>query len=317
MAQRRIILPVLALLAAGAALWSCAPPLLDAFVASTGLRGSRTQQISNREASRLTLAARGGDDEEAASVEVGGFSGFVVGLAFLPYVCYALYSAFGILTRNETFVLGPYGLEAISIAVSIGLVLWSLGSFLQRGKGLPAGPLGLLGLSEGLSYLAALLLAVASVSTSFKTGGGSMPSMPKIEAPKFEAPKGLPAAPSIPAAPSFSMPKVPDFKAPDFKVPEVKMPDVKMPDVKVPDVKLPDVKLPDVKPPDVKPPETKKEEPKKEETKAPEAAKPAPPPAPAKPPPPPPPKPAPAPPKVEPPAAKKAEKPVDYGDLFD
>jgi len=36
-----------------------------------------------------------------------------------------------------------------------GLTLWSLGSFLQRGRGLPAGPLGLLGLSEGLSYLAA------------------------------------------------------------------------------------------------------------------------------------------------------------------
>lgn len=36
-----------------------------------------------------------------------------------------------------------------------GLTFWSLGSFLQRGRGLPAGPLGLLGLSEGLSYLAA------------------------------------------------------------------------------------------------------------------------------------------------------------------
>ena len=36
-----------------------------------------------------------------------------------------------------------------------GLVVWSLGSFLSRGRGLPAGPLGLLGLSEGVGYLAA------------------------------------------------------------------------------------------------------------------------------------------------------------------
>lgn len=44
---------------------------------------------------------------------------------------------------------------ASTVLRSLGLVLWSLGSFLQRGRGLPAGPLGLLGLSEGISYLAA------------------------------------------------------------------------------------------------------------------------------------------------------------------
>ena len=48
----------------------------------------------------------------------------------------------------------PWFLSHLSPSPGWGLVLWSLGSFLQRGRGLPAGPLGLLGLSEGLSYLA-------------------------------------------------------------------------------------------------------------------------------------------------------------------
>ena len=48
----------------------------------------------------------------------------------------------------------PRFLSHLSPSPGWGLVLWSLGSFLQRGRGLPAGPLGLLGLSEGLSYLA-------------------------------------------------------------------------------------------------------------------------------------------------------------------
>merc|ERR1712083_1061042 len=93
----------------------------------------------------------------------------------LPHIIYSLSIAFNVTIRGEVFSWGPFGLEAISCAVAVGLCFWSLGSFVQRGRGLPAGPLGLLGLSEGLAYLSAFCLTIAAVSSSFRGGGTSVP----------------------------------------------------------------------------------------------------------------------------------------------
>lgn len=252
------MLAELLLVAALACIWH------DAFVAP---------KIPNLERPERHLrTARFAESAAEDSVEISGFSGFIVGLAFLPYTFYALLTAFNVV-RGDSFEFGPYGLELISCLVTIGLVLWSLGSFLQRGRGLPAGPLGLLGLSEGLSYLAALGLALATIAAGVRSGPSlniSLPPAPQISMPSM--PEGL----------SSGSLKVPNVKLPDFKVPDVKVPDIKVPDIKVPDIKVPEVKVPAFKAPDIKIPEVKIPTPSKPEAKPEEEKKEAPP-APKKP----------------------------------
>lgn len=55
---------------------------------------------------------------------------------------------------------GPFGLigaaEGVSYLTVVGIAAWSVVTKLRTGKGLPAGPLGLLGAAEGLSFLAIL-----------------------------------------------------------------------------------------------------------------------------------------------------------------
>ena len=46
--------------------------------------------------------------------------------------------------------------EGISYLVVLGLVAWSAATKASTGSGLPAGPFGLLGASEGVSYLSLL-----------------------------------------------------------------------------------------------------------------------------------------------------------------
>lgn len=211
-------------------------------------------------------------DEDNESISVEGFAAFLISVAVLPYVVYVLVFSFKILFEGASFEYGPYGLELISIAVSIGLVCWSLGSFLQRGKGLPAGPLGLLGLAEGIAYLATLFVAIDLGAIYFRgvpatpptaKGGTTVvavkapaPAAPAVSVPSFKAPEFK--APDI-KVPEIKAPdiKVPDFKAPDIKVPAFKAPDIKVPDIKAPDIKVPEFKAPDLKVPDIKVPEIK------------------------------------------------------------
>jgi len=344
--QRRSRTPLLTIAAAASAFVCLAQVASWAFVGGGGadlsqttrsrVQGSGSASTSRSQgAAKTALLARGGDDGEADTVEVGGFAGFVVGLALLPYVLFTLYTVFDISVQGQSFGIGPYGLELVSVVTSLGLTLWSLGSFVQRGRGLPAGPLGLLGLAEGLSYLAALGLLAAGASTVLKASKGfelpTLPSpsslnlpklpdfkvpdikvpdikVPNFQAPDFKAPDFKAPdfkAPDIKVpdfkSPDFKLPdfKVPDFKAPAFSMPDIKMPDIKMPDIKVPDVKMPDIKVPDIKVPEMKLPELPKPAPAAEKPKPePEKPKPAPASTPAN------------------PAAKKQAAP-DYAELFD
>lgn len=232
--------------------------------------------IQHHREPRTRAAARGGAEAqaeaEADSIEVGGFAGLIVGLALLPHVAYSLTVAWGVVVNGASFALGPYGLELISCLTCLGVTVWSLGSFIERGRGLPAGPLGLMGLSEGLSYLATLGLAVAALLTGSRTGSLKIPQVSMPAAPTISAPASL-KAPEIKVpdfkAPEFKAPdiKVPEVKAPSFKVPDIKVPEIKAPAIKVPEVKVPEVKVPEVKLPEVKAP-AKKEPEKKEAPKA-------------------------------------------------
>jgi len=212
---------------------------------------------------RTRAAARGGAEAEADTIEVGGFSGFIVGLALIPHVVYATTVAFGVVANGAAFQLGPYGIQLVACATTVGLTIWSLGSFIERGRGLPAGPLGFLGLAEGISYLATLGLAIAAVVANTKSGALKVPEMPKVSAPTISAPASF-KAPEV-KVPAF---KAPEFKAPDIKVPEIKapkIPDIKVPEIKAPAVKIPEVKVPEVKVPEIKAPAKKEPEPPKKE----------------------------------------------------
>ena len=81
----------------------------------------------------------------------------VLGLASQPIMWWSLYT---LKTTGCGLPAGPFGLigaaEGISYLVVIGFVASALISKVTTGKGLPAGPGGLLGAAEGLSFLTAL-----------------------------------------------------------------------------------------------------------------------------------------------------------------
>mmetsp|Transcript_56805 Transcript_56805/g.122819 ORF Transcript_56805/g.122819 Transcript_56805/m.122819 type:complete len:298 (-) Transcript_56805:76-969(-) len=263
MARGLVALPLLAIVATGWVCWCIAattfsaPPsgVLGRRPGSGAIGASTLSSGSSRVAaapSRTAVAARGGDDEEEEEdyIQLGGFSGFVVGLGLLPHAVFTFATAVGIALGTAQFSFGPFGLYLISFGTSIGLTLWSLGSFVQRGRGLPAGPLGVLGLSEGISYLASIGIVIAFITSAFR--GVSLPSLPKVDMPEMNAPAFQ--APSFDfKAPDVKVPnfKAPDFKTPDFKTPEfnVKVPD--MPKFKAPDMKMPDMKMPEMKMPEM------------------------------------------------------------------
>lgn len=69
-------------------------------------------------------------------------------------------SEFTLKTTGCGLPAGPFGLvgavEGVSYLAIVGIIGASLTKKVRTGTGLPAGPLGLLGLAEGLAYLAAV-----------------------------------------------------------------------------------------------------------------------------------------------------------------
>lgn len=268
------------------------------------------------------LAARGGDaatlappveEEENETITIKGFSSLLVGLALLPYVVCTLKTVFDVTFGGKAFDIGPYGLVLVACLTTVCVTFWSVGSYVQRGRGLPAGPFGLLGLAEGFSYIGTVGLAIAIVATSV-AGSKSVPP-PPAKAPEVKAAASKAVEVKAPAI------KVPEVKAPEIKVPEIKAPkvDFKAPEIKVPEIKVPEIKAPkvDFKAPEIKVPEIKKPEIKVPEVKAPELPKPKAPEAAPKPKAPEtPPKPAPAPEAKKAPAPAKVDAADDYSDLF-
>ena len=78
----------------------------------------------------------------------------ILGLASQPIMWWSLYT---LKTTGCGLPAGPFGLigaaEGVSYLVVIGFIASSLLSKVTSGSGLPAGPGGLLGLAEGLSFL--------------------------------------------------------------------------------------------------------------------------------------------------------------------
>ncbi|KAL3816779.1 hypothetical protein ACHAXA_001517 [Cyclostephanos tholiformis] len=70
---------------------------------------------------------------------------------------------------SDAILLGTVGMLASSI------MLYSESVLLRTGCGLPAGPYGLFGAAEGLSYLGVLVLVGLSLFTKIRTGTGLPP----------------------------------------------------------------------------------------------------------------------------------------------
>ncbi|CAE7799886.1 PRX [Symbiodinium sp. CCMP2592] len=248
---------------------------------------------------------------------VGSVGALVLAVALLPYVALSLYSAAQLATQGQAFApillngsLGPTGVlglgEGIGVVVVFGVSLWSFLSLLTRGAGLPEGPLSLLGLTQSLSFVSALVFALAGfvnglgeenpvrgislgaspaqleqvASKSGKLLTKANEEVARITAePRAELEAKLKeveeqASTEFSKTPAAKV-KLPDVKAPDVKLPDlpdVKLPDVKVPAFKMPDFKMPDVKMPDVKVPDVKMPAFKVPQMKPPPAKTPEPA---------------------------------------------
>ena len=84
------------------------------------------------------------------------YAASILGLASQPVFWWSLYT---LKTTGCGLPAGPFGLigaaEGISYLVVIGFIASSLLKKVTSGSGLPAGPGGLLGAAEGLSYLSA------------------------------------------------------------------------------------------------------------------------------------------------------------------
>lgn len=110
------------------------------------------------------MTTSGDEDSDTASVPPTPL--IAAGLAAQPVIWVSLYY---VATTGAGLPAGPLGLigglEGISYLAIVGIVGVSLYSKVKTGSGLPAGPNGLLGAAEGLSYLSLLagLVTLASL----------------------------------------------------------------------------------------------------------------------------------------------------------
>jgi hypothetical protein len=112
------------------------------------------------------------DDDDGRTSPLAGFTGaFGVGANM---VCdYSLY----VIRTTGCNLVPKFGLEGLifeqgaSFAVIFGIVIWSALTKAKTGSGLPAGPAGLLGSAEGLSYLTVLVSIIVLVLNFSEFGG--------------------------------------------------------------------------------------------------------------------------------------------------
>lgn len=110
----------------------------------------------------------------ASSDDVGtaGTAAIALGLLANPIV---LWSEYTLATTGSGLPPGPGGAlgasEGISYLIILGIVGWSAATKVQTGSGLPAGPAGLLGAVEGFSYLS-LLGGILAFGYQAAFGGG-------------------------------------------------------------------------------------------------------------------------------------------------
>lgn len=110
-------------------------------------------------------------EEDELPEEISVESPFLLGVSGLIASITVLYSESVLFNTGCGLPAGPFGIvgavEGISYLGVVGLIGFSLYAKIKTGKGLPAGPAGILGAAEGVAYLAALagiLVLIAQVT---------------------------------------------------------------------------------------------------------------------------------------------------------
>ncbi|KAL7524779.1 hypothetical protein ACHAWF_001079 [Thalassiosira exigua] len=105
-----------------------------------------------------TLRAEGGGESDGATT-LGESESALLGVAGVFASLVMMYSESVLFRTGCGLPAGPLGLvgaaEGVSYLGAVGLVGFSLFAKVRTGSGLPAGPGGILGAAEGLAYLAA------------------------------------------------------------------------------------------------------------------------------------------------------------------
>jgi hypothetical protein len=114
-----------------------------------------TTNISDR---KSFLQAQGDDEGNAAVLSLSKSDQVTVGVVGTKMSLIMLCSEYVLKTTGCGLPAGPYGLigaaEGISYLGVTALAAFSIFTKVKTGSGLPAGPKGILGLAEGLSFLA-------------------------------------------------------------------------------------------------------------------------------------------------------------------
>jgi hypothetical protein len=122
-----------------------------------------------------TLAARVPPKRAVGARAAFDESKIIIGSVGSALNLVVLLSEFDLFTTGHGLPPGPYGIygatEGIGYLVVVGIVGWSVVTKVQTGSGLPAGKAGLLGAAEGLSYLSVLGGVIAAGKTFLEQGG--------------------------------------------------------------------------------------------------------------------------------------------------
>ena len=120
----------------------------------------QTSSYNHHNQRAIRLNAQGDDEMQAAAEEEAMESSTLLGISGLIASSTVLYSESVLFNTGCGLPAGPFGLvgavEGISYLGVVGLVGFSLYTKITTGSGLPAGKGGLLGAAEGVAYLAAL-----------------------------------------------------------------------------------------------------------------------------------------------------------------
>jgi hypothetical protein len=118
--------------------------------------GSRYFPVHSNSRGFFVIQAQGDDNTETASMSESDQS--LLGVTGTIAALVTLYSEFVLKTTGCGLPAGPFGLvggvEGLSYLGVTGIAAYSLYTKIKTGSGLPAGPKGLLGAAEGLAYLA-------------------------------------------------------------------------------------------------------------------------------------------------------------------
>jgi hypothetical protein len=132
--------------------------------------GSRYAPAHSNSRGFHIIQAQGDDNTETTSMSESDQS--LLGVTGTIAALVTLYSESVLKTTGCGLPAGPFGLvgavEGVSYLGIVGVAAYSLYTKIKTGSGLPAGPSGLLGAAEGLSYLAiiaGLVVLALQVST--------------------------------------------------------------------------------------------------------------------------------------------------------